>query len=329
MGVNRRGFLKLTGGVAAAAVVGEAGYYGGRFEINRRDTAAAWSVASYPRLGDVGAVRRLSILPLIDWYPSRDGLIGEPGVSYLVHADETTILMDVGFNLKGEHPSPLLRNAAALGVDLGRLDALVISHPHNDHMGGSPTIGLTRSSEPFDLRGIPAYVTAPLAIPTAKPVLVDAPRVIAKGIATMGSITSPDFVFGVTPEQSLAVNVEGKGLVIVVGGGHPTVERILTRAEALFDLPIYGIVGGLHYPVTESRAVINGLPAQKVMGTGKWPWDPINEADVRAGIAALQRRSPRLVALSAHDSCDWSLGAFKAAFGPASRDVLVGQEIVV
>jgi hypothetical protein len=50
---------------------------------------------------------------------------------------------------------------------------------------------------------------------------------------------------------------------------------------------------------------------------------------VAAGIEALKQRNLQLVALSAHDSCDWTLGAFKESFGPAYREVLVGQEIVV
>jgi 7,8-dihydropterin-6-yl-methyl-4-(beta-D-ribofuranosyl)aminobenzene 5'-phosphate synthase len=97
----------------------------------------------------------------------------------------------------------------------------------------------------------------------------------------------------------------------------------------LFDAPIYGIVGGLHYPVTASREKMFGLPAQQIMGTGKWPWDPINREDVQAAIAYLQHRHPQLVALSAHDSCDWSIEALRGAFGEAYQDLLVGQEIIV
>jgi hypothetical protein len=35
------------------------------------------------------------------------------------------------------------------------------------------------------------------------------------------------------------------------------------------------------------------------------------------------------VAISAHDSCDWTLAAFKDAFGDRCREVVVGREIVV
>jgi len=41
--------------------------------------------------------------------------------------------------------------------------------------------------------------------------------------------------------------VEDRGIVLIVGCGHPTVEKIVARAEALFDQPVVGIVGGLHY----------------------------------------------------------------------------------
>lgn len=121
----------------------------------------------------------------------------------------------------------------------------------------------------------------------------------------------------------------GKGIVLIIGCGHPTIEHIIDRAEMLFDEPIYGVVGGLHYPVSKSRSVKYGLQAQMVFGIGKWPWDPINEQDVKEAITYLQHRDPQLVALSPHDSCDWSLDAFRQGFREAYRELLVGQEIVI
>ncbi|MBL7063478.1 MAG: MBL fold metallo-hydrolase [Anaerolineae bacterium] len=316
------------GGLAAAA----AGGLVARFHLGRQRADKAWAAARYPKLEDVGTVKHLTILPLIDWYTARDDLAGEPGVSYLVRADDTTILFDVGFNQQGEHPSPLLRNMAALGVDVAEIDALVISHAHSDHLGGTSHQmhkSFALSGQPVDLKGIPAYVPEPLSNPTAQVTVVDGPRIIAPGVASMGPISRQLFFFGWTPEQSLAVNVEGKGIVLIVGCGHSTLQRIVDRAEMLFDEPLYGLVGGLHYPVTASREAILGLPAQMFLGTGKWPWTPVNRQDVETAIAYLQRRNPQLVALSAHDSCDWSLEAFRGAFGAAGQDLLVGKEIVV
>ncbi len=335
------------GGLTAAA----AGGLVARFQLGRRRADRVWASARCPKLKDVGTVKHLTILPLIDWYTARDpstlrlrsgqagsgqdsgqSLVGEPGVSYLVRADDTTILFDVGYNTQGEHPSPLLRNMAALGVEVTDIDALVISHAHEDHVGGISHMThhtFALSGQPVDLKGIPAYVPVPLSNPTARVIVVDGPQIIAPGVASMGPIPRQMFFFGWTPEQSLAVNVEGKGLVVIIGCGHPTLQRIVDRTEMLFDEPLYGIVGGLHYPVTASREVKFGLPLQRLLCTGKWPWDPINRQDVETAIAYLQHRHPQLVALSPHDSCDWTVEAFRSTFGEAYQDLLVGKEIVV
>jgi len=72
----------------------------------------------YGKLPSIGTVKNLSILPLIDFYSTGDDLKTEPGVSYLIKADDTTILLDVGYNAKKEHPSPLILNMEKLGVKI-------------------------------------------------------------------------------------------------------------------------------------------------------------------------------------------------------------------
>jgi len=68
---------------------------------------------------------------------------------------------------------------------------------------------------------------------------------------------------------------------------------------------------------------------QRVIGTGKPPWQFVNRADVRSTVDYLRGKDPALVGLSPHDSCDWAVEAFKGAFGDRYRDVAVGDEIVV
>ena len=333
MNVKRTIVFMLGGlsGLAAAAI----GALSVRFHQGRCCADCAWTTTYYPKLGDVGTVKRLSILPLVDWHTAPNSgktLVGEAGVSYLLRADDTTILFDVGLNARSEHPSPLLRNMDALGVSLEQVDYIYISHLHLDHVGGrayqrAHTFGL--SGERLNLEGVTAFVPVPMTHPTARVEVEEEPRVIAPGIITLGPIPRQLFFLGWTPEQSLAVNVEGKGIVLIIGCGHSTIQRIVDRAEGLFDAPLYGVIGGLHYPVTASRLTRFGLPLQRILGTGKWPWDPINREDVAAGIAYLQDRQPQLVALSPHDSCDWSLGAFRRAFGGAYQNLQVGEAIEV
>jgi len=118
-------------------------------------------------------------------------------------------------------------------------------------------------------------------------------------------------------------------VVLVVGCGHPGVQRIVERSEMLFDAPLYGLVGGLHLPATASRLTWLGIPVQRLAGTGRPPWSPLRQADTQAAIAYLREKGLQRVGLSAHDSCDWSIEAFRQAFGEAYRNVRVGEEVVL
>lgn len=303
-----------------------------RYYRNRGRADRQWNSFIAKKLSDIGSVKQLIITPLVDWYPAREALSGEAGVSYLVQADNTTILLDVGFNSMREHPSPLLCNMKALGVELKDINYIVISHLHTDHVGGMAqqwhhTFKLSR--EDVDLSHVQALTPVPMHHATAQVRVVDGPRVIAPGVATEGPIGRALFFIGWTMEQSLVINVADKGLVIIIGCGHQGLERIVERAEQIIPQPLYGVVGGLHYPVTSSRINKVGIPIQRVVGTGKPPWKPITKSEVWQSIEYLKSKNPSLVAISAHDSCDWTLQAFRDAFGEAYQELRVGQQIVV
>ena len=60
------------------------------------------------------------------------------------------------------------------------------------------------------------------------------------GVATTGTILFPEvmpmlFIRDPNVEQSLVLNVAGKGLVVIAGCGHPTLQKMLPRAAALVD----------------------------------------------------------------------------------------------
>ncbi len=55
---------------------------------------------------------------------------GEPGVSYFIECDDRKYLFDTGYS------DIFLRNATKMGINLLALDAVVISHGHNDHTWG-------------------------------------------------------------------------------------------------------------------------------------------------------------------------------------------------
>lgn len=298
----------------------------------RRGTAGAereWRDYRPPRIADLGETRILEILPLVSWDTAAGDLRGEAGVSYLVRTDSLTILFDVGLNAGGEDPSPLLYNMQALGISLDEIDAIVISHNHADHVGGlqwAKERTFSLGNDQMDLGDIDVYTPVLMTYPGLAPVHTAQPTVLAPGVATTGTIARRLFM-GRVDEQALVVNVAGKGLVLIVGCGHQTLPKLLERTEAVFPQPVYGLVGGLHYPIPEGRLKLRGIDVQRRFASGDGPWHPITERDVRREMAALQARGPGLVGLDPHDSGDGAISLFRETFGPAYRDVRLGTWI--
>lgn len=293
---------------------------------------ARFEAARPEPLSQVGQAKSLRILPLADFHAAKPELRGEPGVSYLVETGDSRMLFDVGFNQRAEDPSPLEHNLRTLGISLDSIDTIIISHNHLDHVGGWEFMrGATFSIgvRQVDLGRKRLFVPVPMTYPGAAPIVTAGPTVIGSGVATIGAIPRQLFS-GWVEEQALAIDVEGKGIVLVVGCGHQTLGRILSRTRAIFSRPLFGVIGGLHYPVPEGRLrKFTVLDVQKTLSSGSGPWDPIDSADVDADIAALKALGVGLVAVGGHDSSDEVIARFRAAFGPAYHDVRVGDPIVV
>lgn len=300
----------------------------GRYVVNR-NAAGKQTVAELDtRLADLGEVGRLSILPLVERHTRGPVLHGEPGVSYLVRADNLTLLFDTGLGT-GRDQTALESNAGALGVPLGDLDCVVISHLHLDHVGG-PRSQLRHT---FSLgheqqvpRSTPAFVPTEMTHPRADLCVVEEARVIGRGVAVLPPLPRMLFWLGPIAEQALVVNVRGRGLVLVTGCGHPEIERMMAAAEKVVDAPVHAVIGGLHLPV---HALGTPLLPQAVLGNPNWPWRPISEEDAREVIRTILDRGPDLVALSGHDSTQWTIDAFAQTFGDRYRTLRVGEEVLI
>ncbi|MBN1496348.1 MAG: MBL fold metallo-hydrolase [Spirochaetes bacterium] len=306
--------------------------------VDRNRAEKQRNARTYPRMQNPDAVSSLTVLPLVDFYSAIPDAKTEAGVSYLVKAGDFTLLMDVGHNEKREHPSPLIRNMELLGVRLADVSALFISHFHFDHLGGKKnerkkTFSLSNGA--VDFPPIPVYAPLPIRHspfnmnPGSEVRVSLDPVRIAPGVYSIGSIPRALYLMGYTEEQALAVNVAGKGIVLIIGCGHQTIQRVIERARQLFDIPIYGIIGGLHFPVHGGRIMVGPINGQSLVGSDRMPWNGINENDVREAIGAISDAGVKLVSLSAHDSSDWALNEFKHAFGDAYVDLLVGAPIKV
>ncbi|UCD85786.1 MAG: MBL fold metallo-hydrolase [Deltaproteobacteria bacterium] len=315
-----------------AVILGLNVYLLANFYQGMRRAEKEWQQFIPQKMTGLGNIKSLEFLPLIDWFADRDDLKREPGGSYLIKTEKNSILFDVGLNGRQKDPSPLLHNMKQLGVSLNDFDTIVISHNHLDHVGGmrwQRERSFSLTSRQIDLGEKVVYTPVPMTYPNLTSVYVKEPVIIAEGVASIGTIPNQLFLGGWTPEQALAVNVEGKGIILIIGCGHQTLPKIFKRTETLFDEPIYGIIGGLHYPVTDSRIKIFGIKAQRYVGTDRPPWRPINMSDVRKNIEELKKRNPKIVRLSAHDSCDVSIAEFRRAFSDAFDEIRVGKKIII
>ena len=324
--------MPWNGGLAKGAAAGTAVALAGlaaRYAAGAARADRCWPVQIEAGLRDVGEVDELSVLPLVERLTREgSGLAGEPGVSYLVRAGRSQVLFDSGLS-GGRVSSALVRNAEQLGVDLGALDAVVISHLHPDHVGG---IGAARrrtftfSRESREPRGVPAHVPAPMRHPRAEVIATTGPRVIAPGVAVLPPLPRMLFWPGCVTEQALVVNVRGFGLVLISGCGHPPIERMLGVTEQVLDVPIRAVVGGLHLPVHPARTP---LVPQAVLGNPYPPWHPISERDVAHVLDEIVARGPHLVALSSHDSTPWTYDVFGRRFGDRYRTLRAGEELTI
>jgi 7,8-dihydropterin-6-yl-methyl-4-(beta-D-ribofuranosyl)aminobenzene 5'-phosphate synthase len=300
-----------------------------RYAVGVARAERDWATRVERDLRALGEVDEVSILPLVERHTGTlGGLVGEPGVSYLVRAGRARVLFDAGLS-GGKAGSALAHNAHRLGVDVSDLDAVVISHLHADHVGGVRAMRrrtFAFSAEPLEPVGVPAHVPAAMQHPRAEVVETTSPRVVAPGMAVMPPLPRMLFWLGYVSEQALVVNVRGVGLVLISGCGHPPIERILGVTEQVLDVPIRVVVGGLHLPV---HAAGTPLVPQAVLGNPHPPWRPIGERDAAHVLDELEARGPQLIALSGHDSTQWTYDAFARRFGERYRTLRVGEKLTI
>jgi metal-dependent hydrolase (beta-lactamase superfamily II) len=318
-------------GVLLLALVAAIAFVELRNRSGVRKAEAEFAASEPSPIADFGTTRTLSILPLIDWHTSSADLRGEMGVSYLIETDEHRILFDVAQNAKQESPSPLELNMKALGVELDSVDTVFISHNHFDHVGGRQrqedrtfSVGL----EQVPLPSVQAFVPIPMTYPGLSPIHSGEPTRIGKGVASTGTIPR-HLVFGRIDEQALVVHVAERGAVLIVGCGHQTIPKLLERYDEVFSEPLYGVVGGLHFPVPEGRLKLLGLNAQRLLGSGNGMLSPITMDEVTEEMNELRSRNIGLLGVGGHDSSDEVIAMLDETFGDAYRHVRVGERIVV
>jgi 7,8-dihydropterin-6-yl-methyl-4-(beta-D-ribofuranosyl)aminobenzene 5'-phosphate synthase len=193
------------------------------------------------------------------------------GYSALVEYGGKRILFDTGNN-----PEIFAQNVKAAGVDLMKLDFVVISHRHLDHTAGlshllsvNPTVKIFAPKEAFgvfgsslpskfyrqkdslpeEMRYFDGHPEDTLAFGTTWPkgkfVTVEGPLEVVPGVHLISLVSE---TVGTKELRELSMAIETpEGMVVVAGCSHPGIERIVEAAKGI-DQDVHMVFGGFHLP---------------------------------------------------------------------------------
>ena len=234
----------------------------------------------------MGYVRRVNVTVLSDNFTSTiiPPLAGEWGFSAYIETEGVRVLYDLG-----NSGVPLLHNARLLGIDLSRVDYIVLSHGHSDHTGAlaNPEVvkllqGKTVIAHPsvfekklLRWRGRLDYIGIPMTREEMESrfrlILSREPLEFAEGLYFSGEVKSygfPRYTSGLakavgdrvtsdelSDDAALYINTP-KGLIIITGCGHSGIRNIVRHAkEVTGSEKVYAVIGGFHLLSSDQREV--------------------------------------------------------------------------
>ena len=236
------------------------------------------TAAAAPTSGPAAAPALPRITILYDAFSKDAAMTKDWGYAALVEINGMRILFDTG-----DDPRILAKNVRAKGVDLRRLDFVVLSHRHSDHVGGfsflrtvNPSVKIYAPKENFgvfgsDLPGTfyrkdeslpgemryysgepPETMKFGTVFPGANIQVIDKTTEVMPGITLIALISDAPGTKELK-ELSLAINTPD-GVVLVVACAHPGIEAIVAEA-AKINPHIHFIAGGFHLVVAPDPVI--------------------------------------------------------------------------
>ncbi|KAF5426891.1 7,8-dihydropterin-6-yl-methyl-4-(beta-D-ribofuranosyl)aminobenzene 5'-phosphate synthase [Candidatus Methanomarinus sp.] len=163
---------------------------------------------------------------------AEEGFISGWGFSCLIETDDNTILFDTGWD-----GAVLLHNLRKLNIILQKIDTVVISHQHWDHLGGlSVLLNMNPDVKVYVPKSFSKQLKDEISA-RAELVEIDQAQKIANCVYTTGELGDK------IKEQSLVVGLSDS-LFIITGCSHPGLAAIMKAASGFGD--VSGLIGGLH-----------------------------------------------------------------------------------
>ncbi len=232
---------------------------------------------------------RIVLTIVCDNNPGRSDLSTAWGFSCLIEGLSRTILFDTG-----RSPQALLGNMKKLGLDPGKIDVVVLSHIHGDHVGGLCGLlavrGFPCGGQPPGSKtsvGVPALRGKSEAAPGAiKDITVFMPAIFpavfkrrirgsgAMVVETTGTqkVCEGAWTTGVLAgrprEEGLCVET-GEGIVVITGCAHPGVVNMVKAAKERADENIFAVLGGFHMGDASETQIKNVIGDLRKLGVIK------------------------------------------------------------
>jgi 7,8-dihydropterin-6-yl-methyl-4-(beta-D-ribofuranosyl)aminobenzene 5'-phosphate synthase len=224
----------------------------------------------------------------------RNSILAEHGFSALasltVGRKKRSVLFDFGFSKQG-----VAFNAEALNVDLCNIEYFILSHGHPDHWGGLKEIAKRVRKRNVKFITHPAAFRHPryrkkdngrrimypcfaekevramglIPITTSEPFLLGDNQVLFLGEIprkTNFEIGPSDYFYEaqgkekedlIEDDTAIAINVKGKGLVIISGCAHSGIINTVKYAQALTGVQqVFVIMGGFHLSIADFDGLI-------------------------------------------------------------------------
>ena len=241
----------------------------------------------------------IRIVTLSENTAGQTDVLAEWGLSLLIEADGQTILLDAGAG------ASVTKNADLLGIDLRKIDKIVLSHGHFDHTGGLQML-LSKIQKEVEIIAHPDVFAPKYSHPRGKPYryigipyqrslleslgarfnLSAGPARISENITTTGEVPlvtdfeavdrglfikeaeswQPDTV----PDDLALVVNSSSGLIVILGCAHRGMINTLYRARELTGIDkVYMVVGGCHLKDASEEQIWQSISALNEMGVKK------------------------------------------------------------